>query len=432
MRHPWLNDLTHESTLADLPTSSLSVGPFTLGGEVAAELDRHPDAPGVLVCSGDLFIGAISRRQFYYRLSKQFSREVYLHRPIRVFLDTGSSAVLTLDETTEIHQAAVAALDRPQELAYEPLVVRGAKRSTLLDAYTLLRAQAQLLSLAQSALIQNEKLAGLGQLAAGMAHEINNPLAFVSNNLAVLQRDSRHVAEVIRLYHGADALIGQHQPELAERIEQFAGDIDLGYTLPNLANLAARSREGVRRIQQIVADMRDFARMDIGDVTDADLNQDVTRTVSTLRGKATDAQVNIVLDLQPVPSVPCNPGKIGLVLLSLLNNAIEACDAGGLVRVRTGAEGEGLQIEISDTGRGIPEELLPRIFDPFFTTKPPGAGTGMGLSIAYSVVRDHGGTIDVDSTVGKGSTLRVTLPMVAAKRSRTAVPAARSNLTPVG
>jgi PAS domain S-box-containing protein len=264
---------------------------------------------------------------------------------------------------------------------------------------------------AQSQLVQSEKLASLGQMVAGVAHEINNPLSFVSNNVAVLQRDVKAVVELLRLYGQGFPLLEQHSAELANEIKELSDQIDLAYTTQNLSDMMDRSRDGLKRIQQIVKDLRDFARLDASDVHDADLNAGIESTVNIIAGLAKKNQVIIDKELSDIPRVRCNPAKINQVVMNLLSNAIDACTDGCHVKIRTAASNGTVTIEVSDTGKGIPPAIRERIFDPFFTTKPPGKGTGLGLSISYGIIRDHGGDIAVDSTPGKGTTCTVKIPV---------------------
>jgi PAS domain S-box-containing protein len=278
---------------------------------------------------------------------------------------------------------------------------------------------------AQSQLVQSEKLASLGQMVAGVAHEINNPLSFVANNVAVLQRDLRAMATLLELYAKADRTVADRHPELAGEIRALAERVDLAYTIPNIQDLLTRSREGLRRIQQIVKDLRDFARLDEADLHDVDLNEGIRSTANIILGVAKKKRVAIDLDLGPLPTVTCYPAKVNQVVMNLLANAIQASHEGGKVTVRTRDDGDGhVAIQVIDAGTGIPARVRDRIFDPFFTTKPPGEGTGLGLSISYGIVQDHGGRIDVQSEEGKGTTFTVTLPV---KRPGRAADAAMSS-----
>jgi PAS domain S-box-containing protein len=270
---------------------------------------------------------------------------------------------------------------------------------------------------AQSQLVQSEKLAALGQLVAGVAHEINNPLSFVGNNVAVLQRDVAALGQLLVLYREAEPLLAEQRPELRQRITDLAERIDLQYTLDNLGPLMARSRDGLKRIQQIVKDLRDFARLDESDLQEADINAGVESTVNIIRSRAKKQGVEIVLDLGQLPHVSCYPAKVNQVVLNLVANSIDACGSGGKVTVRTAASGDGVVLHVLDTGRGIPPEIRERVFDPFFTTKPPGQGTGLGLSVSYQIVQDHRGSINFDCPPGGGTHFVVWLPLRGQRRA---------------
>jgi signal transduction histidine kinase len=263
----------------------------------------------------------------------------------------------------------------------------------------------------QTQMVQMEKLSSLGQMVAGIAHEINNPLAFVSNNLAVLQRDTGSLRALLDLYRAGDEALAAAAPELRGRIEALSAEIDLAYTLSSLDRLLGRSLDGLGRIQHIVKGLRDFARLDESERKEADLNDGIRSTVAIIQSQAKKQGVELHLDLQPLPQVTCYPAKVNQVVLNLLTNAIDACNGGGKVTVRTAPAEGGVEIHVSDTGRGIDPAVRGKIFDPFFTTKPPGHGTGLGLSISYGIVQDHGGRLTFDSTPGKGTHFTVSLPL---------------------
>jgi signal transduction histidine kinase len=253
-------------------------------------------------------------------------------------------------------------------------------------------------------------LAKLAQMVAGVAHEINNPLAFVSNNTAIFQRDVGALRRLLGLYEQGAAALAEHRPDLHEEVRDFAEEIDLPYTLRNLDDLVARSRDGLKRIGQIVQDLRDFARLDESEMDEVDLNAGVASTVNVARGLAEKQGVEVVLDLAPLPRLACHPSKIHQVVFNLLSNAIDACGGGGKVTVLTRAAAGGVEIHVSDTGQGIDPAVRDKIFDPFFTTKPLGKGAGLGLSISYGIVQEHGGRIDVQSQPGQGAHFTVRLP----------------------
>ena len=263
----------------------------------------------------------------------------------------------------------------------------------------------------QSRLVQSEKLASLGQIVAGVAHEINNPVAFVTNNVVVLGRDVGEMRDLLALYAGADDLIARDHPALAQQIGEFRNRYDMDYTLTNIEGLLNRSRDGLKRIQQIVSHLRLFAHLDEGEVNEADLNSGIESTVAIIVGHARKKSIAIEMELDTLPPVTCNAARVNQVVMNLLTNAIDACEEQGKVVVRTSKEPGGVRIDVADTGCGIEPAVRDRIFDPFFTTKPIGQGTGLGLSISYGIVQDHGGTIEVDSTAGVGTTFVVHLPL---------------------
>jgi signal transduction histidine kinase len=282
------------------------------------------------------------------------------------------------------------------------------KNRLLEEAARAEREARQALLHAQSQLVQSEKLAGLGQMVAGVAHEINNPLSFVSNNVAVIQRDVTALRKLIDLYKQADGTVPD---PLRLQIDELEEQIDLTYMLGNLEGIFSRSRDGLRRIQQIVKDLRDFARLDESDLEECDLNAGITSTLNIIQGHAKRKEVKLVADLQPLPRVRCYPAKVNQVVMNLVGNAIDASHLAGEVDVRTRLEGENVVLEVQDNGSGIPPEIRQKIFDPFFTTKPLGEGTGLGLSISYGIIHDHGGDIELQSEVGKGTLFRVKLPI---------------------
>ncbi len=217
----------------------------------------------------------------------------------------------------------------------------------------------------------------------------------------------------MRFYRSADPLIRSHDPYLYERIHEFCEEIDIDYTLDNLRGILERTRDGLRRIHDIVKDLRAFARLDEGDLSEVDLNVGIESSINIILGYAKKQQVDLIPQLNSLPLVLCHAAKMNQVLMNLVVNAIDACQPGGSVTIRSQSDhktGE-VCIEVLDDGCGIDPSIRDRIFDPFFTTKPVGVGTGLGLSISYGIVQDHGGRIEVDSTPGGGSRFSVRLPL---------------------
>lgn len=283
----------------------------------------------------------------------------------------------------------------------------------IIELEQTLAAQNRALREAQSALVQAEKLASLGQLAAGIAHEINNPITYVSTNLAVLKRDAPAVLLVLEKYRQGREPLRCAAPELTNEIERLEEEIDLPYILENLPRLFDSSLKGLERVRDIVTNLRDFARLGEADFKEANLHEDVHSTLEMLAHEIKAKSIRIHTDFAELPPILCHPGKINQVLLSVLVNAVQAVESGGTIDIRTRQdEGmNGVAVEIQDNGGGIKPEHLPHIFDPFFTTKPIGQGTGLGLAVSYGIIRDHGGSIEVESEVGRGALFRIRLPL---------------------
>ena len=266
---------------------------------------------------------------------------------------------------------------------------------------------------AQAALVQNEKLAGLGRLAAGVAHEVNNPIAFVTNNLAVLRRDTLAALAILDTYRRGRQALASVEPGLAAEAARLEEEADLAYFQENLARTFDRSLEGLQRVRNVVQSLRDFARLDEAAFKDIDLNAALESVLEMLRHEIRHKGLRLETHFEPLPLLPCQPGKLNQVFFNLLVNAVQACEGGGAITVRTRVAGTEAVIEIQDDGCGIKLEDLPHVFDPFFTTKPIGQGTGLGLSVSFGIVRDHHGVLEVESEVGKGSTFRIRLPLPA-------------------
>ncbi len=261
-------------------------------------------------------------------------------------------------------------------------------------------------------MLQNEKLASIGLLSAGVAHEINNPLAFVANNLVVLERDSKGLLDLIALYEVA---LPNLAPELAERIRAFVEEIDYGYTRENLARILSRTRDGIERVTRIVHSLRGMARTEAPRRQEVRVPDLVNSSLEILHGKFKRLGVVVEQQHDPNPVVPCVPTQLSQVVLNLLVNAYQAIEAShrsdGRIDLRTQRHGNEFLLEIKDNGIGIKADNLPRLFDPFFTTKDVGEGTGLGLSISHHIISAHGGRIDVESKTGEGTCFRIYLPL---------------------
>jgi len=262
----------------------------------------------------------------------------------------------------------------------------------------------------QAALIQSEKLASLGQLAAGMAHEINNPLAYVTNNLVVLRRDMHAAMDVLNTYRKGCESLASLTHDLLTKATRMEQAIDLPYIQEHFGRHFEASLQGLQRMRDIVSNLRDFARLDEAEFKAVDVNLALDSTIEIARYELKNKEIQLQTEFQALPQVLCHPSKLNQVFLNLLMNAIQASSSGEAITLRTRTPTEDVvEVEVEDRGHGIPAEHLPHLFEPFFTTKPVGQGTGLGLSVSYGIVRDHGGTIEVESTPGVGSLFRVRL-----------------------
>jgi len=260
-------------------------------------------------------------------------------------------------------------------------------------------------------LIQSEKLASIGQLAAGVAHEINNPIGYVNSNIRSLKGYMTQLLDVFDTYEKYEAEL---PPAAREAIAAAKERADFAYVRDDIGQLISESEEGTGRVRKIVQDLRDFSRTDFSheDWQAADLHAGLDSTLN-IASNEIKYKADVLREYGELPLVECLPSQINQVFMNLFVNAAQAMpdERRGTIRVRTGSVGDTVWIEIDDNGQGIPAELIDRIFDPFFTTKPIGKGTGLGLALSYGIVQKHHGNITVSSTPGAGTTFRITLPV---------------------
>ncbi|HEX8960874.1 MAG TPA: ATP-binding protein [Geobacteraceae bacterium] len=257
-------------------------------------------------------------------------------------------------------------------------------------------------------MLQREKMASVGQLAAGVAHEINNPIGFISSNLATLGKYVERLSEFIDAQ--AQALASLETAAVGEQLRELRRKLKLDYIVGDVKALIAESLSGAERVRKIVQDLKSFSRADEGESREADINECLESTLNIvwneLKYKAT-----LHREYGEIPRARCYPQQLEQVFMNLLVNAAHAIEKRGEVTLSTRYEGGAVYVSVADTGCGIPEEKLGRIFEPFFTTKEAGVGTGLGLSISYDIVKKHNGEIMVQSEVGKGTTFTVRIPV---------------------
>ncbi len=272
----------------------------------------------------------------------------------------------------------------------------------------LLQANRQLEE-AQNQLLQSDKMASIGYLAAGVAHEINNPIGYVYSNLGTLEKYVQDVFSMIDNYEQAEGAITDSA--VRTRLKVAREKLDITFIKEDLRALMAESKDGINRVKNIVQSLKDFSYINAANEWHfANLHQGIDSTLNIVNNEI-KYKCEVIKQYGTLPELECLPSQLNQVFMNLLINAAHAIEERGTITVRTGTEGDEVWVEITDTGKGIVPEHLQKIFDPFFTTKPIGKGTGLGLSLSYGIIQKHRGRIEVYSEVGKGTTFRVCLPV---------------------
>ena len=271
---------------------------------------------------------------------------------------------------------------------------------------------------AHNQLLQSEKMASIGQLAAGVAHEINNPVGYINSNLSALQQ---YVATLMRLIKAYEKHEGELSPPTREALKALKEESDLSYLRQDIGDLLSESVDGLQRVKRIVQDLKDFSHVSETEMQWANIEAGLESTLNVVWNEL-KYKAEVIKDYGEIPEIECIPSQLNQVFMNLLVNAAQAIPERGVITLRTRQSGDKISVEIADTGAGIPPKILNRIFDPFFTTKPVGTGTGLGLSITHGIIRKHNGRIDVDSAPGRGTTFRITLPIRQPAASEAAQP----------
>jgi len=262
---------------------------------------------------------------------------------------------------------------------------------------------------AQEQVVQSEKLASIGQLAAGVAHEINNPIGYVSSNLNSLQRYVATLLNAIQQLAATGRRSGD--PDVMAEVEDLRSRLDLDFLATDIPQLLAESCDGIDRVRKIVRDLKDFSRRERSeDWVETDIHRGIEATLNIIWNEL-KYKAEIIKSFGELPLVECLPSELNQVFMNILMNAGQAIKTHGVITVSTGCTDDKVWIAIGDDGEGIPEDILPRIFDPFFTTKPVGTGTGLGLAISYGIIAKHHGKIEITSVPGQGTLMRIELPI---------------------
>ncbi len=368
--------------------------PGKTGYDVCSELKRDPQTDGipVILVTGlseesdekrGLDLGAVDyiQKPFSPSLVRARIRNQLELKKYRNHLE-----MLVVERTTELQlkQQQLAELNRELENRVAEEVNNSRKKDALL--------------------IHQDKLASVGYLAAGVAHEINNPMGFIMSNLKTLLNFTNTLQQYMdALHHSAS------DEQRAQTAELYA-DLDVPYIREELPILIAETLEGAERVKSIVLDLKDFACPGKDFMDETDLNRSVQRAANLYQSELSPI-AQIELHLGDIPAVECNAQQINLVIANLLMNAAEAIDDHGTITITTHCEGDFVHIDVSDTGHGIADDIREHIFDPFFTTKDVGKGAGLGLSICYGIIKKHGGDIILDSQPGRGTTFTVKVPV---------------------
>lgn len=335
-----------------------------------------------------IFVTAISKEQQYVFKGYEVGAVDYLFKPLDP--DMLRSKVNTFLQLNA----------RNRELQRANEIIE-AETAELEKAYAELKA-------AQSRILQQEKMASIGQLAAGVAHEINNPMGYIQGNLQVLKK---YLAILTTVLERQDQCVQKNCPQEEEAaLEAEKKTLKLAYILEDIPDLIEESIQGAVKVKDIVQTLKSFSRVDSVSLSDADINECLDSTLKVIWNELKYTCEVIKEYKQDLPRLLCNAQQLNQVFMNLLINASHAVDKKGEIRIKTWDDADSIFVAIQDNGCGIAEENRKKIFEPFFTTKEVGKGTGLGLSIVYDIITSHGGTIVVESEEGKGTTFTIRLP----------------------
>ena len=313
-------------------------------------------------------------------------------------------------EVEQIVEQRTAQLAEVNQTLREDVTRRELAEQALIERNAELHALNAKLSSAQEHLIQSEKLASIGQLAAGVAHEINNPIGYIFSNYGTLEKYLEDLFQMLGAYEKAEASCSD--APTAARLKALKSSLELEFLKEDIPSLMSESKEGIVRVRKIVQDLKDFSHVDATqDWQFSNLNQGIDSTLNVVNNEI-KYKADVVKEYGELPDVQCRSSQINQVVMNLVVNAAHAIGPErGKITIRTGVEQGLVWFSVTDTGTGIPKDVLPRIFDPFYTTKPVGKGTGLGLSLSYGIIQKHHGTLEVQTEMGQGTTFMVKIPV---------------------
>jgi len=460
-----IGQLCLDSTLQELSLYDFQVEATDLGMQISQMLEANPLLPGVILTHQGKFAGMISRRRFLEFLSRPFGRELFLKRPVRALYRFAETETLIFPSNTLIVDAARKSLLRSKELLYEPIVVQVSPQTySLLDVHELLVAQSNIHELAtkllrqqtQSQLIQTEKLASLGQMVAGVAHEIRNPVTCITGNLGFLSNYSKDIMELLSAY---EQIVGPN-----EQIDELKENIEFDFLQEDWLEILKSMKVSSERLTELVTSLHTFSHMDETHLKEANLHECIDSTLLIMKNRLKYG-FKVVKSYGNLPLVKCYSGQLSQVFMNIVSNAMDALEelkgtkgfvpaitiqtefidsadgdcvnsellqnyvlGGQNAKLLSSASQNGdfsaeaaaknqnnawIAIRIADNGPGIPPEIQRRIFDTFFTTKPAGKGTGLGLAITHQIVTEkHKGKLNLHSTPGTGTEFEILLPLI--------------------
>jgi signal transduction histidine kinase len=433
-----------DSTLQELPGWDVTIEIHLPGNKLMSLFENESLLPGIILTDKQHFVGMISRQKFFEFMSRPYSFGLFSMRPIQSLYNFMQPEEFIYPANMPITETTQAALQRSPQCVYEPILVKSASGEyKVVDFHQLLLANSQihaltLMKLQQvekqsqiakagfrdlqnnyTRLLQNEKMSALGQLVAGIAHEINNPINFIAGNVVHTIDYSQQLLYLINLYQ-------KNYPHPVAEIEDAIALSELDFITSDLPTILNSMQSGCDRIGQIVRSLRNFSRLDESERKLVDIHEGIDSTLlilqSRLKNQKNYHNINVIKKYGNLPLVDCYAGLLNQVFMNLLSNAIDALEE-SIVQNQTNkkpqiiiqtevTDDRQVFICIADNGIGIPEETQKRLFDPFFTTKPVGKGTGLGLSICYQIVTEkHSGQINCVSTLGQGTEFSVKIPI---------------------
>jgi len=432
-----------QSTLLEMQLYDFKLESNCLAKEAAILFEENSALPGIIVTQEEQFIGIISRRRFLESLSRPYGLEIFLKRPLSILYNFAQTEPLIFPSNTLIVMAARRTLQREPEFLYEPIVVQVGSQYQLLDVHDLLVAQSQIHELTtqllqkqtQSKIMQTEKLASLGRMMAGLAHEILNPVNFIFGNLGHLSEYTQDVLELLSAY---DEEITQPNP----RIDDLKESIELDFLVKDLPQVVESMTLGTERLLKIISSLRTFSHMDETTLQEVNIYECIDSTLLILNNRIKTG-IEVIKNYGDLPLVNGYSGQLSQVFMNILSNAIDALmeklevsqkqaptvtgqanlwqpriEISTEVRVeeveQTSTDNKRwVAILIKDNGSGIPLEIQQRIFETFFTTKPVGKGTGLGLAISHQIITEkHQGKLNLTSQPGMGTQFEILLPLI--------------------